>query len=214
MENEKRSLIFDLDGTLIDSSDSIILSLKAAFKDCGVRINERLSKKLVGPPLQSTLERLSGTKDPRTIDLLIKRFKSHYDSIGCFKTKFFNGIPQLLEDLSEARIEMFIVTNKREIPTKKIIKHFSWDKYFIEVLSTDSLGGSIKKKYEVIKYLINKYNLNENIFYVGDTEDDLVASTNAGTDFIYAEWGYGSIDETDITHRASTPNQIHCVINT
>lgn len=206
-------IIFDLDGTLIDSSKSIINSLRFVFKAHNLSPSIELTKDLIGPPLRTTVETAFGRDNPKIIDSLILQFKKHYDSKGFLETKVFDGIDELLKKLSKLNIEMFLVTNKRKIPTQKIINHLSWNKYFTKALSSDSFDECLKTKSEVLKILIKGHSLaNEEIIYIGDTQADLLATIDARIDFIFVEWGYGSIDLDKLNVFASNPGELFEII--
>ncbi len=70
--------VFDLDGTLIDSSSGILSALAAAFTSCGVKPVRPLVSQVIGPPLLEMLSLLSGSSDAALIDRLAEKFKYHY----------------------------------------------------------------------------------------------------------------------------------------
>lgn len=205
-------LVFDLDGTLVDSSTGILKSLEFSFCQCGVDLSEKLDKKLIGPPLYKTVEKLANSSDQELISRLIETFKKHYDDKGYLDTYVFEGIAQLLEKIYKDEINVFIVTNKRKIPTMRIINHLGWGRYFKDILSIDSLGHAKDNKADLIGYLINKYNLNNEIYYIGDTKEDQRASSEANIKFIFASWGYGSIIDIDKSSIAERPGDIRSLI--
>lgn len=189
----KQHVIFDLDGTLIDSSESILASISSAFDDSNQVLRHPLTNKIIGPPLQETLSHLSGTKDPTILKLLSDRFKKHYDEKGYLQTKVYPGISAMLNTLIGHNIYMYVATNKRIIPTLKILNHLGWDKYFKEVCSIDSIrnSGNNKSKAGILSHIIKNNNISNNSVYIGDREDDFEAATKAGIPFFLVTWGYG-----------------------
>ena len=79
MTHVKRHVIFDLDGTLINSSESVLGSFASAFENCNRELKYPLTEEIIGPPLMETLSNLSGTKDPSVLELLAQQFKKNYD---------------------------------------------------------------------------------------------------------------------------------------
>ena len=202
-----RHIIFDLDGTLIDSSDSILDSFASAFEDCGIELKHPLTERVIGPPLMETISLLSGINDTAKLELLAKRFKANYDSFGYLNTKVYKGVSKMLESIMGFNIVMYVATNKRIVPTLKIINHFGWDKYFKSVVSSDSIGKSNKSKQEIIWHIIKEHNILNEAIYIGDTEEDMLASNNTKIPFVFARWGYGSL-ETDACLQVSKPDDI------
>ena len=125
MSQKDKHIIFDLDGTLIDSSDSILDSFSSAFKDCDIDLKRPLTESVIGPPLKVTLSLLSGTNDHAKLELLAKKFKANYDSFGYLNTKVYPGVSKMLDSLMRYNIVMYIATNKRILPTLKIINYFA-----------------------------------------------------------------------------------------
>ncbi|MGJ0484904.1 MAG: HAD family hydrolase [Methylomicrobium sp.] len=76
------NLIFDLDGTLIDSSNSILESFRGAFEEVGKEPVCPLKADIIGPPLREALCQLSGSSDSEELDRLATAFKAHYDTEG------------------------------------------------------------------------------------------------------------------------------------
>ena len=165
MSQKDKHIIFDLDGTLIDSSDSILDSFASAFKDCDIDLKRPLTESVIGPPLKVTLSLLSGMNDHAKLELLAKKFKENYDSLGYLNTKVYPGVSKMLDSLMRHNIVMHIATNKRILPTLKIINHFGWDKYFVSIFSTDSIGKSNKSKEQVIQHVIKEHNILNEVIY-------------------------------------------------
>lgn len=207
------SIIFDLDGTLVDSAESILSSINFAFKDNNMKPTQKLEKNLIGPPLRKTIEMITEEEDRNKIESIIASFKNHYDTIGFLETKAFAGIYDLLEKLYASKIEMYLVTNKRKKPTKKILDYLSLDQYFIESFSSDSFEESVKPKSEVLNILIDTKKLfDKRIVYIGDTNDDFIVTKDVNIQFIFAEWGYGTIIKNDNVILAAKPEKLFKII--
>ena len=123
-KNLINNIIFDLDGTLIDSSTSILESFANAFSLCSLDPIRPFSTDIIGPPLMETLSILSGISDKDVLNKLAEEFKSHYDTFGYKKTIVFPGINEMLSRFKDSGIHMYIATNKRILPTKVIYKVF------------------------------------------------------------------------------------------
>lgn len=189
-----KSIIFDLDGTLVDSSSSILASFHEAFHSQGLRPVLPLSSDIIGPPLGQTLDRLLGYVDLDLRAKLTQAFKSHYDAVSYQQTIVFDGIESLLRDLTAKGVAIYIATNKRIIPTRLIVRRLGWADWFAGIYSLDSLSPVAITKAEVIRHIVRTHWLDEaSTLYVGDRDEDALAALNAQVTFERADWGYGGV---------------------
>lgn len=186
------SIIFDLDGTLIDSSASIITSFEGAFRACGQTPVMAFSSEIIGPPLVPTLRMLAGTEDDAVIEPLAEAFKAYYDEKGFSETKVYAGVAKMLQYLAQDTRHVFIATNKRNRPTTAIIDLLQWSKYFDGVYALDSIQPAATSKGALIRHILQTHQLSpRRTLYIGDRDDDAFAAAEADTCFYRATWGYG-----------------------
>ena len=184
------NIIFDLDGTLIDSSFGILTALESAFIECGVEMRLPLNDELIGPPLNILLGMLAGMQDEALLTRLKIAFKACYDTVGYKQTKTFEGIDDLLLNLKNKGHRLYIGTNKRMIPTQKIIDYLGWRELFIGIYALDTCVEA-KNKSALIAYILKEHQIlpNQSI-YVGDTVPDRIASQDNKLPFVMVSWGY------------------------
>lgn len=188
-------LLFDFDGTLIDSSKSILATFESVLEQHRLPNVVPLNHRLIGPPLRSTLEKLTGISDPTTLDSLTESFKRIYDDQGFRKTATFPGVEESLRRLSAAKHELIIVTNKRTTPTLKILDFFGWSELFQAVYPLDKYSGKLKNKNELVRWIIAERSLDiDRAAMIGDTMEDMAAAVDNGLYFFGATWGYGSLN--------------------
>jgi phosphoglycolate phosphatase len=122
-----RDIVFDLDGTLIDSAPSILASMQAAFDGVGLVPCAALTPALIGPPLVQTLRALlpEGAGE-QALPALVEGFKRHYDAIGYQQTTVYPGVQDMLQALVHMPLRLHIATNKRIAPTRRIVEHLGW----------------------------------------------------------------------------------------
>ena len=184
-------IIFDFDGTLVDSSEGILASLCEAFRVADIKPIRSLSSDLIGPPLRQILLSLCDSPSDSTLELLTNAFKSHYDNSGLELTHPFPGIMEMLDALNSASIPLHIATNKRHLPTKRIIENLGWSHLFNQVLSPDSFTPSLASKAQTLAQLLSDCRFNPHqCLYIGDRLDDLLAAEKNNINFALAEWGY------------------------
>ncbi len=192
MFNVISAIIFDLDGTLIDSAPSILASFSYVFKKNSIQPLMPLTSSAIGPPLFQTLTYLSGIKDVRKLEIMASDFKDYYDFEACTLSKPYEGVSEGLKLLTNSGLILHIATNKRYTPTKNIIKHLGWDNFFASVYTLDQVGSTFKSKSEMVGRQIIDFSLTSNkSLYVGDRVEDLEAAQNNELNFIGVSWGYG-----------------------
>lgn len=207
---EQRSVIFDLDGTLIDSAPSIMASMEAAFNKFGIKPIVPLTRELIGPPLTQIFAQLLGPNRVHMLQFLTEEFKRHYDEIGCFDTRVFSGVPKMLEDLSRKSIRLYIATNKRIFPTRKIIKNLEWERFFFGIYSLDSYSPILPNKSGLLHKICSVQQINKrHSVYIGDRIEDAEAATSNDIKFLSAAWGYEKHVLTDSSHeQINSPEDI------
>jgi len=193
------NLIFDLDGTLFDSAPEILVCLKKALQLNNIDINDNLNKSIIGPPLKETLKNLVQKKDTVKIDKIIENFIELYDSDYCYKTKLYKGVQETLKIL-EKKKNLILITNKRIVPTEKMLKNSKIIELFDNYFSVDPNDQSKKDKSTLISKTIKDYKIDpQNTAYIGDTMGDFIASKKNNIKFIFAGWGYGKyVEDADL----------------
>lgn len=208
-----QAIVFDLDGTLVDSAPSILDALSQTLKNQGIEPKVTLVPSLIGPPLQEILRKVTGFQahDKRLSDL-IDQFKLTYDGSYCWQAGPYPGIDLMLSQISVDH-RLTIATNKRKGPTEKILEHLSWSKYFDEVVCIDKGVTPFKCKADILESLIQKMRIKRDLlFYIGDRGEDLEAARACGVAFGLAGWGYMDSADNAISgddyYRLSAPNEV------
>lgn len=186
-----KQVIFDLDGTLIDSADSIIKSLQKTLSENKIQPILQLEKSIIGPPLESTLKKITGFEDPSIIACLIRDFKASYDDNYCKEATPYEGVDEMLRLLHRHSVVIHIATNKRAIPTKKILDYLSWASLFKSVYTVDMVTPKYISKKVMLSSMLKKNNLTpKETIYIGDINTDYFAANENGMGFIFVQWGY------------------------
>lgn len=192
-DNPMRYLMFDLDGTLIDSAPSILESFAAVLDAFGITPVVALESGIIGPPLAATLQHISGVGDTSRLSAMADAFKAHYDEAGYKKTVPYADIDDVLAELHRRGNPLYIVTNKRIAPTRKILAHLGWADLFSGVYAQDAFVPALSSKAAVIGAALRSHEIKTaDAVYVGDREEDGEAATANQLPFVWAQWGYGS----------------------
>lgn len=188
-------ILFDLDGTLIDSAPAILASFRNAFAEAGITPVVAIDESIIGPPLLETLQILSGSHDKALIDTLANGFKAGYDSAGYKQTAAYAGVGDMLERLKNAGLQLSIATNKRILPTRLILDHLGWSAYFSHIYALDLFEPRLPDKAAMIARLMTDHTLPaDRSIYIGDRSEDGESADANQLPFIAATWGYGSLE--------------------
>jgi len=194
--HDSLNLIFDLDGTLIDSFPGIAESLRHAVAKVSPSLDLTELKTHIGPPLPVMLSRLWPGLAEGLRNEVLREFRHDYNNRGCLFSIVYPGILEALTHFYSSGFTLFVLTNKPEVPTLKILAHLGIVAFFTEILSPDSVTPHLSTKSEGALFLAQKYGLiSSETLLVGDSQDDLNAAQVAGFRFLEASYGYGQFDE-------------------
>lgn len=187
----KKYILFDLDGTIIDSAESILSSFDKVFQKYEISPLKKLDKHIIGPPLNETFINLIEKPSDKLINSMVEDFKFFYDQEDYKLSRLFPEILECLKLLKNQKKILIIITNKRKAPTKKIIELLNLDEFFNSSYSLDSFNPKMKSKSNVIKEVLSLERIDKKkAIYVGDRIEDGEASNKNNIEFIMVPWGY------------------------
>ena len=192
-----RNVIFDLDGTLLDTSEGILLSVEHTVKVLGygeLSLEQKLS--FIGPPVQVSLKRLYGLSDEEA-QRGAGVFREYYKDKALLKARPYEGIYDLCGMLKERGIRMAVATYKREDYAVKLLKHYDFDRYCDPMHGADN--NNVLKKEDIIKMCVDEMGAKkEECVLIGDTDNDAKGAMEAGIPFIAVTYGFGFKDKKDL----------------
>lgn len=190
-----KNLLFDLDGTLTDPTIGIVNAIEYSLKKFGItNYNPEILKEFVGPPLKESYEKYFNITGDDFIN--IREFeREYYRTIGINENTIYENTYSTLETLYNKGYNLYIVTSKKEEFTNIVLDNFNIKKFFKFIsASNDSLN--ITTKDEVIKYLIDKTNIDiTKSIVIGDRIYDIEAAKNNNIKSIGVLYGAGSRNE-------------------
>ncbi len=211
---ENTIILFDLDGTLIDSTDAIVSTFYHSFKvmNYDFKGNDEDIKNLIGYPLNVMYKEL-GIEESKTWDF-VDAYKNRYKIISTQKTKLLeNAIEAVKLASSIARVS--IVTTKTRKYTIPLLEHLKLMEHFEIVTGYECVENHKPHPEPILKTLndMSIDNIHENIWMIGDTKLDLIAAKNANVKSIGVLCGYGSekelFEHTDIVKKDALDAILH-----
>lgn len=191
----KKTILFDLDGTLTDSGVGIINCAVYALEHLGLPLPSREEMRVfVGPPLHETFQKFGVPKDKAAEAVSI--FRSRYIPIGMFENAPYPHICELLKELKSAGHTLYVATSKPEQMAIEILTHFNLAKYFDRICGA-TMDTSRVTKEDVISYLLEQCPNTENSIMVGDTKYDIIGAKAHGIPAVGVSWGYGDVQEME-----------------
>ncbi len=191
-----KSLLFDLDGTITDSSEGIINSIIYALEKMDVTITDKeILKKFVGPPLMDSYKKYFAFTQ-KEAELGLKLFREYFSEKGIFENRLFEGMEQLLHALYKNGYELVLATSKPDVYAKQILEYFDIKKYF-SCISACPMDEANTTKLDVIKSALEMTSVKnkEEILMIGDTSFDIIGAKICGIDSIGVLYGTDTAEE-------------------
>jgi phosphoglycolate phosphatase len=193
-------LIWDLDGTLIDSSKEIIACLELAIKGSSLELSKQTRPFIIGPTIDFILREAFPPEylTDAILKQVILKFRKIYDNSEFIVTKPFSGIEEIVR--CNRSFMHHIVTNKPDMPTKRILKKLGWTMY-ITTVNTPYTGiittakKQRKSKSELFFDIISKYDNSSLFIGIGDMKSDCIAAKDNNIKSIGVLWGTGTREE-------------------
>jgi phosphoglycolate phosphatase len=184
-------ILFDLDGTLIDSTDAILEGFEVAFKEFGRQPPSCLDvKKLIGLPLDIMFTKLGVPKD--IVWDFVKRYKQHYRTVSKRKTVL---LPYAKEAILEASkfARLGIVTTKTAEYAEVLLRHFNLMDKFEVLIGREHVQNPKPHPEPILKAIHLMKAVKESTWMVGDTCLDMISAKEAGVKYIGVKWEYEDI---------------------
>lgn len=191
-DNPFRAVIFDLDGTLVDSAGEIAAALNSSLYEVGLgSLPRQRVEALIGRGVRALVERALQELDaPRHLDEVLARFETHYDRVVGTQARLFAGVQPGLERLRAARVPMAVVTNKPRAFTLKLLSRLHAEPFFAAVVAGDD-GIRRKPHGDMLVAACERLGARRGeTLMLGDSENDVAAARAAGCAVWCVPYGY------------------------
>jgi phosphoglycolate phosphatase len=193
-----RAILFDLDGTLLDTLDDLADSTNLALRECGLPEHPvEAFKYFIGDGVENLLRRAvpQGCDDPATLTRCVERMRAEYSQRWAAKTRPYPGIPELLDELVARGVPMAVFSNKPDEFTRLCVSRLLPRWRFTVVLGA---GSRLPKKPDpagALEIAAQMHVAPADVLYLGDTNTDMQTAVAAGMFPVGALWGFRTAEE-------------------
>ena len=191
-----KAILFDLDGTLIDSSEGITKSTQYALAHYGIIEND-LSKfyKFIGPPLVASFKKYYDFSEEQAVEA-VAVYRERYNKIGLFECSLYPGVRECIEKLKAQGYLIGMASSKPEVSCCRILEHFGILELFDDVVGA-TFDGRIDTKEEVLNEVMRRWSdvPKDEMCLIGDTMFDVEGANQVGIRTVAVNFGFGNVQE-------------------
>jgi len=193
----KKLILFDLDGTLIDSLEDLSEAVNHALGLRGLPLHTVAEyRRMVGHGVRNLVKQaLPEGSDDALIDAALADFKAYYQSHIDVHTRPYPGIPELLTELHAHGIQLAVVSNKFQEGTEYLINRFFPGIRFVAILGNKP-GAPLKPDPEIVQEVLRRSGVSkDDALLVGDSPTDMKTAANGGIESLAVTWGYRTAED-------------------
>lgn len=192
-QNMYDTILFDLDGTIVDTGVGIRLSAYHALRKMGMDVGEPDTLNyFIGPPLRTTFQTRFQLNDT-DVETAVQYFRQRYARQGIHEHVLYPGMDQLLYKLQESGKRLAVATSKPTVFAREILHQYGVDTCFLEIVGSE-FDGSRSEKIDVLREVLHRLNLTEpereHAAMVGDRKYDMLGARKFGLHPIGVAFGY------------------------
>ncbi|MBT8040670.1 MAG: HAD hydrolase-like protein [Xanthomonadales bacterium] len=188
------NVLFDLDGTLVDSSRTIVDAIEHALNTLDVAPGGVQVERLIGQPLYDIFMKTYGLPRERALQA-IDVYREHYDRLNQSGTRVYDGVREGLAGLRAEGYGLYIATVKPTPIADKVLLDLGLRKHFNGVAGA-SMGPERRDKQRIIAWALNKFDLDPNTsLMVGDRDQDVEGARGNGLASVAVHYGFGQAEE-------------------
>jgi phosphoglycolate phosphatase len=189
-------VLFDLDGTLVESLDDLTDAVNHMLADFGrQQLDPAQVRQLVGKGARNLVQRALASDSAEEISRGLAIFTAFNALHIADKSRLYPGVPELLQELTDKGIRMAVISNKQEALSRLILKALEIDIYFDIIAGGDTFSEMKPSPLPLLKVIDELDCSTAEAAMVGDSINDIQAGNRAGITTIGCRWGYGSRDE-------------------
>ena len=193
----KKLILFDLDGTLIDSLEDLAEAVNHALGLRGLPLHTVAEyRRMVGHGVRNLVKQaLPEGADDALIDAALADFKAYYQAHIDVHTRPYPGIPELLTELQAHGIQLAVASNKFQEGTEYLINRFFPAIRFVAILGNKP-GAPLKPDPEIVQEVLRRSGVSkDDALLVGDSPTDMKTAANGGIESLAVTWGYRTAED-------------------
>lgn len=190
-----KMILFDLDGTIINSMEGITKSAAFSLESYGIKEDPKKLTYFIGPPLWDTFMKYYGFSYEQA-DEAVTRFRSRYETLGIHECSLYPYAKECLENLKKKGYGVGIASSKPEKTCNIILNEQGIANLFDDICGADK-HGPLQNKNDIIRGFMRRNGISdpEDCILVGDTVFDVLGAKDVGMDCIGVTYGFGSLEE-------------------
>lgn len=193
-------VLFDLDGTITDSSQGIIRCIEYALHAADRPIPEKqILLQFIGPPLVIGFQEIMGMTREEA-EWFKDKYRERYQTVGLFEAEIYAGIDRVLSLLKQQGKKISLATSKPEETAIQILEHFGLLPYFDETTGA-TMDGSRDSKEDVIREALDRFHITEEqrdrVLMIGDRKMDVVGARQCGIASLGVYYGFAKPGELE-----------------
>lgn len=206
------NILFDLDGTLVDSKAGIIESIQYALTQLNQTVPDASELEwCIGPPLKHYLGKLLNSDETELIDKAVLLYRKQYSEHGLYNCKLYEGIEETLKQLVAQGHKIFVATSKLKPFATRVLFHLAVDHAFSNIYGGEHQGDFHDKRL-LIQHALETENLSPSeTIMIGDKEHDILGAKLNEIRSIGASYGYGignELNKAGPDHLISSPQEL------
>lgn len=197
-------VIFDFDGTVVDTGEGILKSLQYSFKEMGREVPDLDDlKKFIGPPIYYSYTTFYGVSEEE-VGMYIKKYRERYKIKGIYECELYEGMVELLCALKKLGVKIGIASSKPEHLIYSVADYLKITDLFDAIVGVKIDDSNHSSKTQLVLDAMEKMGAEDKskVLMVGDRMFDIDGAAGAGVDSCGALWGYGSREEF-LEHKAT-----------
>ena len=191
-------LLFDLDGTLVDTAEGVLKSVVHTLNAYGIAVEDMQTLlPFMGPPISYSFRTFYGFSEEEAQNA-VTIYRQRYSTIGQFECRVFPGVPELLAKLREKGHLLCVATSKPEPYALAILERLGIAELFDEIVGSD-FDEKLKTKSDVIEEVFRRTGITDRsrVLMIGDRKYDILGAKQSGIDCLGVYMGYAEPGELE-----------------
>lgn len=191
-------LLFDLDGTVVDSGEGVTNSVAYALSKWGIKVKDKNDLFVfLGPPLVESFSKYYGFSHEDSLKC-VEYYREYYNDKGIFENTVYEGVENVISQAKKAGRKIILATSKPEEYAVRILEYLDLSKYF-DLIAGATMDESRNQKDGVIRYALESLGITDTskVIMIGDREHDVIGAAKNDINTIGVLFGFGDREELE-----------------